>query len=91
VEYEKLSDNRAGATSHGIRARVEAARRQRERFAGVEGVSCNAEMHPAEIRDHCELDAALFKAAMRQPNLLRSAYGVLKTGHDTQMLVSSRT
>ena len=55
MEYEKLSDNRAGETSQAIRAQEEAARkRQRERFAGVEGVSCNSEMHPAEIRDHCE-------------------------------------
>ena len=43
----------------------------------MEGVSCNAEMHPAEIRDHCELDAAgqsLIKAAMRQLNLSARAY-----------------
>jgi magnesium chelatase family protein len=57
---------------------VEAARtRQRERFAHTEGVSCNAEMRPAEIRDHCELDAAgqsLIKAAMRQLNLSARAY-----------------
>ncbi|HET9464646.1 MAG TPA: YifB family Mg chelatase-like AAA ATPase [Gemmatimonadales bacterium] len=78
VEYEKLSDNRAGETSAAIRARVEAARRrQRERFAHTEGVTCNSEMRPAEIRDHCELDAAgqsLIKAAMRQLNLSARAY-----------------
>jgi magnesium chelatase family protein len=78
VEYEKLSDKRAGETSAAIRARVEAARkRQRERFAHVEGVTCNSEMHPAEIRDHCDLDAAgqsLIKAAMRQLNLSARAY-----------------
>ena len=59
VEYEKLSDKRLGEPSSAIRARVEAARkRQRERFKGVEGVSYNGEMRPAEIRDYCELDAA---------------------------------
>ena len=59
VEYEKLSDKRQGEPSSAIRARVEAARkRQRERFKGVEGVSYNGEMRPAEIRDYCELDAA---------------------------------
>jgi magnesium chelatase family protein len=59
VEYEKLSDKRLGEPSSAIRARVEAARsRQRERFKGVEGVLCNAEMRPAEIREFCELDAA---------------------------------
>ena len=78
VEYEKLSDKRLGETSQAIRARVEAARkRQRERFRDVQGVSCNAEMRPAEIRDHCDLDAAgqsLIKAAMRQLNLSARAY-----------------
>ena len=78
VEYEKLSDKRAGETSAAIRARVETARRrQRERFAHTEGVTCNSEMRPAEIRDHCELDAAgqsLIKAAMRQLNLSARAY-----------------
>lgn len=78
VEYEKLSDNRLGETSTTIRARVEAARkRQRERFKGVQGVTCNAEMRPAEIREWCELDAAgqsLLKAAMRQLHLSARAY-----------------
>jgi magnesium chelatase family protein len=70
VEYEKLSDNRAGETSHAIRARVEAARRrQRERVAGVEEVTCNSEMRPTDVREHCKLGAAgqsLTKAAIRQ-------------------------
>jgi magnesium chelatase family protein len=78
VEYEKLADHRSGETSSAIRARVEAARkRQRERFKEVEGVSTNAEMRPAEIRDFCELDAAgqsLIKAAMRQLHLSARAY-----------------
>ena len=78
MEYEKLSDSRAGETSAAIRARVEAARRrQRERFARTEGMTCNSEMRPADIRDHCELDAAgqsLIKAAMRQLNLSARAY-----------------
>ncbi|MEO8288708.1 MAG: YifB family Mg chelatase-like AAA ATPase [Chloroflexota bacterium] len=78
VDYDKLSDNRQGETSASIRARVEAARkRQRERFRDVQGVTCNAEMRPAEIRDYCELDAAgqsLIKAAMRQLHLSARAY-----------------
>ena len=78
VEYEKLSDNRLGEPSSAIRARVEAARkRQRERFKAVQGVSCNAEMRPAEVREFCELDAAgqaLIKAAMRQLHLSARAY-----------------
>jgi magnesium chelatase family protein len=78
VDYEKLSDHRQGETSAAIRARVEAARkRQRERFKDVEGVTCNAEMRPAEIRAYCELDASgqsLIKAAMRQLHLSARAY-----------------
>ncbi|HKP51134.1 MAG TPA: YifB family Mg chelatase-like AAA ATPase [Chloroflexia bacterium] len=78
VDYEKLSDRRLGEPSATIRARVEAARKiQRERFKGVQGVACNAEMHPAEIREYCELDAAgqsLIKAAMRQMHLSARAY-----------------
>jgi len=78
VEYDKLSDTRLGEPSATIRARVEAARKvQRERFKEVEGVACNAEMRPAEIREFCELDAAgqsLIKAAMRQLHLSARAY-----------------
>ncbi|HEX8600549.1 MAG TPA: YifB family Mg chelatase-like AAA ATPase [Chloroflexia bacterium] len=78
VEYEKLSDNRLGETSAAIRARVEAARDiQRARFKDTHGVTCNAEMRPAEIREFCELDAAgqaLIKAAMRQLHLSARAY-----------------
>ena len=89
------SDNRVGETSAAIRARVEAARRrQRERFAGVEGVTCNSEMHPAEIRDHCELDAAgqsLIKAAMRQLNLSARAYHrILKLSRTIADLAGSK-
>ncbi len=43
----------------------------------MQGVACNAEMHPAEIREYCELDAAgqsLIKAAMRQMHLSARAY-----------------
>jgi magnesium chelatase family protein len=80
VDYEKLSDHRLGETSAAIRARVEAARkrqRQRERFKATPGVTCNAEMRPAEIREYCDLDAAsqsLIKAAMRQLHLSARAY-----------------
>ena len=96
VEYEKLSDKRLGEPSSAIRARVEAARkRQRERFKDVEGVSCNAEMRPAEIREFCELDAAgqsLIKAAMRQLHLSARAYHrILKLARTIADLAGSET
>ncbi|MGA7732442.1 MAG: YifB family Mg chelatase-like AAA ATPase [Chloroflexia bacterium] len=78
VDYEKLSDRRLGEPSSTIRARVEAARkRQRDRFHSTQGITTNAEMRPAEIRDHCDLDPAgqsLIKAAMRQLHLSARAY-----------------
>ena len=52
VEYEKLSDSRLGEKSSVVQARVEAARQiQRKRFAGT-SVACNADMHPAEVRQY---------------------------------------
>lgn len=94
VDYEKLSDQRLGETSAAIKARVEAARRkQRERFSEVRGVTCNAEMRPAEIREYCELDAAgqsLIKAAMRQLHLSARAYHrTLKLGRTIADLAGS--
>ncbi len=78
VEYDKLSDQRTGEPSQVVRARVEAARvLQRARFERTQGVSCNADMHPAEVRKFCILDdtgAALMRSAMNQMNLSARAY-----------------
>ncbi|MBN1449526.1 MAG: YifB family Mg chelatase-like AAA ATPase [Anaerolineales bacterium] len=79
VEYEKLSDSRVGEPSQVIRARIEAAREhQRARFsASPNGLACNADMGPAEVRQYCELDAsgrALMKTAMAQLQLSARAY-----------------
>jgi magnesium chelatase family protein len=85
VDYDKLSDNRLGEPSEVVRQRVEAARqRQRERFASLpgseeqaNGVMCNADMHPAEVRKFCELDdtsRSLMKTAMSQLQLTARAY-----------------
>ncbi len=89
VEYDKLSDRRLGEPSVTIQARVEAAReRQRVRFqvgaphpkdgsSSSISITCNAEMRPAEVRQHCNLDEAsrsLMKTAMSQLNLSARAY-----------------
>ncbi|MEI8165904.1 MAG: YifB family Mg chelatase-like AAA ATPase [Chloroflexales bacterium] len=78
VNYEKLSSDRLGEPSAAIRARVTAAReRQRVRFAGQRRGSINADLGPAEIRVHCQLDGAgqaLMKAAVRQLNLSARGY-----------------
>ncbi|MBC8163969.1 MAG: ATP-binding protein, partial [Roseiflexaceae bacterium] len=77
VNYEKLSGERLGEPSRSIRERVIAARtRQAERFARSRCLT-NADMGPAEIRTHCQLDAAgqsLMKAAMRQLQLSARGY-----------------
>ena len=87
VEYEKLSDDRLGEPSEVIRQRVERAReRQRMRFsessnqrsgAAMDGVLCNADMRPAEVRQYCSLDDPsrnLMRSAMSQLQLSARAY-----------------
>ena len=79
VNYEKLASDRPSEGSQPIRARVQAARElQRARFAGTPAkLRTNADMGPAEVREHCALDAAgqsLMRAAMRQLQLSARAY-----------------
>ena len=77
VDYEKLSDGRTGESSDQVRARVEKARaHQRSRFSD-NGVSCNADMRPAEVRKFCKLDesgSSLMKSAMSEQQLSARAY-----------------
>jgi len=77
VDYDKLAGRQLGESSASIRARVEAARQvQRDRFSGT-NLHCNADMGPAEVRQHCELDETgrgLIKAAMLQLGLSARAY-----------------
>ena len=77
VDYEKLSGQRLGEPSAKLRERVECARSaQRERFKGSK-VACNADMGPAEVRVHCELDEtgrALLRSAAQQMQLSARTY-----------------
>lgn len=77
VDYEKLSDDRLGEPSASIRARVEATRgRQRDRFHGTR-VASNADMTPAEVREHCRIEEparGLLRAAMQQLSLSARAF-----------------
>ncbi len=82
VNFDKLSDVKAGETSATIRARVQAARdRQAVRFVGTT-LMCNADMGVGDVRKHCELDDAgrsLMKAAMNQLQMsARAFHRVLK-------------
>jgi magnesium chelatase family protein len=77
VDYEKLTSTVQTESSASIRARVEMARgRQQRRFAGT-GLTTNADMGPAEIREYCILQPAgqaLIRSAMRQMHLSARAY-----------------
>lgn len=77
VEYDKLSETRLGESSSAVRARVETARdHQRNRFDG-NGLTCNADMRPADVRLFCALDDTsrnLMKTAMTQLQLSARAY-----------------
>jgi magnesium chelatase family protein len=77
VNYEKLSGSRQGEPSCAIRARVAGARAlQVQRFRSTR-MRTNADMGPAEVREHCRLDEAsqrLMQAAMRQLHLSARAY-----------------
>ena len=87
VDYEKLSDDRFGEPSASVQARVESARElQRQRFHNngdsqnpqkLQQLSSNSDMHPGEIRKHCELDItsqSLMRSAMSQMQLSARAY-----------------
>ncbi|HWQ46293.1 MAG TPA: YifB family Mg chelatase-like AAA ATPase [Longilinea sp.] len=95
VAYEKLSDDRLGEASAVVQQRVEAAReRQRERFKDTP-LTCNADMHPAEIRKYCALDdtgRSLIKTATLQMQLSARAYHrTLKLARTIADLAQSET
>ncbi|MEW6650292.1 MAG: YifB family Mg chelatase-like AAA ATPase, partial [Chloroflexota bacterium] len=77
VDYEKLSERRQGESSYAVRCRVEAARQiQRQRFS-ADGIVCNADMRPADVRKFCILDETcsnLIRNAMQQFQLSARAY-----------------
>jgi magnesium chelatase family protein len=77
IDYEKLSDRRAGEPSSEVRGRVELAREvQASRFEGT-GLRTNANMGPKELQAHVVLDDAgenMMKAAVRQLHLSARGY-----------------
>jgi len=95
VEFEKLSDQRLGEPSAAIRERVEAARRrQRERLSAV-GLTCNADMGVAEVRQFCTLEdagRALVRQAMAQLQLsARAFHRILKLARTIADLEGAQT
>lgn len=78
VPYEKLADRREGEPSEIIRQRVVIARKiQEERYKGVQGIHCNAQLTPKLVKQHCQIDTAgqeLMKQAMEKLGLSARSY-----------------
>lgn len=78
VNYDELSAIRPAETSAQIRERVVQARDiQKERFAALEGIYCNAQLPVKYISEYCRLDqvsALLLKSAMEKLKLSARAY-----------------
>ncbi len=78
VPFEKLSEEKRGASSVTIRSRVTAARAlQSARFKNFEKVHYNAQMNVKQLREFCKLSnesKILLKTAMEKLNLSARAY-----------------
>jgi len=78
VPFEQLSNAPKGESSATIRERVIKARHiQEERFKGVKGIHCNAQMNSTLLHKYAQLDAPsneLLIRAMTRLNLSARAY-----------------
>jgi magnesium chelatase family protein len=84
VDYDKLTDDRLGKPSEALRRRAEkAVRLQRQCFEDT-GLTNNADMGPAQVREYCQVDEAgrrLLRAAMEELQMsTRAFHRVLKLG-----------
>lgn len=78
LSFEEVSRTQVSEPSSVIRERVLKARQiQEKRFENYPSVHCNAQMTPALMREHCQLDdkaLALIKKAMTKLDLSARAY-----------------
>lgn len=78
VPFEKLADTRSAEPSSVIRERVVKARKiQEQRFAGIAGVHCNAQMTPRMLTEYASPDETgkqMLSSAMERLNLSARAY-----------------
>ena len=96
VPFNEISKAQPGEPSSEIRKRVIAARQiQTERFKGVRGVHCNAQMTERLVHQYAEPDAeglALLKEAMERMSLSARAYTrILKVARTIADLAASPT
>ncbi|CAM1368413.1 Competence protein ComM [Tenacibaculum sediminilitoris] len=94
VPFDKLSDERKGESSVGIRKRVTQAREiQTIRFKDFENIHYNAQMNVKQISEFCKLSEEsknLLKIAMEKLNLSARAYDrILKVSRTIADLTSS--
>ena len=78
VPFRSLNQPGTAEKSRDIRQRVIRAREiQKKRFAGHDGIHCNAHMTPAQVRQVCRISQAgslLLKTAMAKLGLSARAY-----------------
>jgi magnesium chelatase family protein len=94
VSFNELSSKSSSEGSGGVRDRVIKAREiQAQRFEGVEGVYCNAQMSSKQLKEICEINAIgqnLLKTAMDRLNLSARAYDrILKVSRTIADLAAS--
>ena len=78
MDYQELSGLAKGESSSEIRQRTTAARGiQKERFAKMKRVHCNADMGAKQVQKHCAMEAGaadLLKMAISELNFSARAY-----------------
>ncbi len=77
IDYEQLSDRRAGEPSAAVRERVQQAREVQTTRFGYGDVRTNADMGPREVQQYARLDdqgEALMRTAVRQLALSARGY-----------------
>jgi magnesium chelatase family protein len=78
VPFSKLTEELPTESSEVVRTRVNKTRKiQEQRFEGMNGVHCNAQMSSSMLRQFCKLDkssTALLKNAMEKLGLSARAY-----------------
>ncbi|WP_028579064.1 YifB family Mg chelatase-like AAA ATPase [Desulfogranum japonicum] len=78
VQVTELAALQPGENSAAIRSRVNSARcLQKQRFAEISGVNCNAQMRPREVTKFCKLDSVgtrLLEGAVKQLGLSARAH-----------------
>jgi len=94
IEYDELTSLAPGEPSSAIRERASAARAvQQNRFAGRNGLHCNAGMDAKALQSFCVLDSdarELLKMAMNELNLSARAYDrILKVARTIADLAAS--